>query len=638
MLNIDVNGATNPGSRRNNEDNFYFDSPPTSQLLRDKGRLFIVADGVGGHHAGEVASKMAVELIPQLYYSDPNKDIAGSLERAIEATNAQIHIEASQQHDAKGMATTLTAAVVKGMELVVVNVGDSRTYLVTNGQIELLTNDHTWVNQQVEAGILTPEQAHHHPRGNIVTRSLGHRPAVKVDVFPARPIGPGHTLLLCSDGLNAVVEDHEIAQIATSVSTVKEMTRKLIETTIKRGAPDNVTIIAVNFGQRAVATAPTPPPVIPTASTTAPSPTKYPQQKRSKTIPFAFISGVFIIIVLLGLVGLAGYFMFDKERPQETETIEAVVEVTPSVEATTPQTETALPISEESSTTIKEPSATKVEEDIEVEVTATPVPEQSFSAPPELIEPTAGQELAYRNDPLQLVWTGELQPDEQFSISTRNDTTGIRYPQEGRWITTKTEFDLPIPLPPGSYTWLITIEKNDASEQLVNRSAPQKFFILASSSEEPTASTPTTMPVQNLGQITLLEPQSNAIFGNATKRIEFRWQLNKTCNLPPNLGFEIRIWQENHPPTGVLDAMQQQGEITCHDGVLSYTVGDFQSNPASAPAGKFWWDVVVVQIRPTYDGTPLAEVSSPSSFELGDAGGGDKDGGDTSPKGPVTGD
>ncbi|MDM8527596.1 Stp1/IreP family PP2C-type Ser/Thr phosphatase [Anaerolineales bacterium HSG24] len=622
MLNLDVNGATNPGSRRNNEDNFYLDPPATPQQLQDKGRLFIVADGVGGHHAGEVASKIAVELIPQLYYSDLNTDVSSSLQRAIEATNAQINIEASQLHEAKGMATTLTAAVVKDMELIVVNVGDSRTYLVTNGQIEQLTNDHTWVNQQVEAGILTPEQARRHPRGNIVTRSLGHKPEVKIDVFPARSIGPGHTLLLCSDGLNAVVEDHEIAQIVTSTSNIQEITHKLIEMTLKQGAPDNVTVIAVSFGQQAVSTTTTSAitvPIIP--------PTDQPQKKQSKAIPIALFIGIVIIIILLGLVGLIGLFMFDgSSSPKETETAttEAIVTATLPVETTVP-TETPLPISKESTT--DELPATDTEITLEIEVTATSPPEQTISASPVLVKPVGGEELAYPNDPLRLVWTGELQPDEQFSISTRNDTTGVRFPQEGNWVTTETEFDLPKSLPSGSYTWLITVEKNDDSGQLVNRSAPQKFVILASPNQEGTEPTPTVMQVQNLGQVTLLEPQPDTILGNATKRIEFRWQLNYNCHLPPHLGFEIRVWQENNPPAGVLDAMQQQGEIACHDGIFSYTVGDFQSIPAYAPTGKFLWDVVVVQIAPTYNDTPLIDVTSPSSFELGGVGGGD-DGGD----------
>jgi protein phosphatase len=213
-----------------------------------KGFLYLVADGVGGHQGGEVASRIAAQVTREVYYGDSNGDIGTSLRLAIEEANRRIYHHGISSPNEYGMSTTITAAVVRGNAVFVANVGDSRGYLIREGRAHQLTTDHTLVEEQRRAGILTAQEANNHPRRNVITRSLGSELQVSVDIFGPRPLAPGDKLLLCSDGLSDLVSEREIAQVVTHSQSPAAAVRRFIDLAKRRGAPDNVTAVVVEAG------------------------------------------------------------------------------------------------------------------------------------------------------------------------------------------------------------------------------------------------------------------------------------------------------------------------------------------------------------------------------------------------------
>jgi serine/threonine protein phosphatase PrpC len=180
-------GRTDPGQRRGlNEDAWRIaDESELGGLIEERGQLFAVADGMGGHAAGEVASQMAIETLFAEYYGgdDAPMSPAMRLEQAILTANAQIYEQAGAKASQAGMGTTIVAAVARGEWLTIANVGDSRAYLIRDGAVQQLTHDHSWVAEQVTAGLLTEQQAQNHMYRNVVTRCLGHNPQIEVDTF-----------------------------------------------------------------------------------------------------------------------------------------------------------------------------------------------------------------------------------------------------------------------------------------------------------------------------------------------------------------------------------------------------------------------------------------------------------------------
>jgi PPM family protein phosphatase len=250
MIPLDVWGLTDLGARANNEDSW--STPPahlSPELAAAKGRLYVVCDGMGGHQAGEIASHMAAQIVQQSYYSDPDPDVARSLEWAIKEANRRIHHNATTNSERSGMGTTLTAAVLRGREVTVANVGDSRVYLIRGGQATQISQDHTLVAERLQSGILTAEEARRHPQRHVVTRSLGHLRDVQVDIFPPQPVGMGDVLLLCTDGLSEMVQDTEMAASVSQSHDSATAVRQLVETARSRGAPDNVTVLIVAIGR-----------------------------------------------------------------------------------------------------------------------------------------------------------------------------------------------------------------------------------------------------------------------------------------------------------------------------------------------------------------------------------------------------
>jgi serine/threonine protein phosphatase PrpC len=278
-------------ARPHNEDWVQYYVPPDPQQLAQKGAIYLVADGMGGHQAGEVASRGAAEAVIAQYYSDVTHDVATSLVRAYHAANQLIHTQAQEDPSRSGMGTTMVAAVILGRRVYVANVGDSRAYLINHRGINQITEDHSWVEEQVRAGMLTAEQARRHPQRNLVTRALGSKPSVEVDLFEGE-IGAGDTLLLCSDGLTGRVQDQEIAAIVRGNSP-QEATRRLVALANERGGNDNITVLLVSAQVEAAAA---------TMKTAVVAPPVQKAPEKSRLIPVLAGVGVFAVLVLVGLL------------------------------------------------------------------------------------------------------------------------------------------------------------------------------------------------------------------------------------------------------------------------------------------------------------------------------------------------
>ena len=247
-----VQQRTHPGKvRENNEDAFgtALDWQKKLELSEDtmqqRGHLFAVADGMGGHAAGEVASQMAIEIIFTRYYTGPWQGPRQTLSAAIEAANEAIWEKANMNAGMSGMGTTLVAALYHPHSWLFANVGDSRAYLFRGGRIKQITKDHSWVAEQVNSGILTVEEAARHPFRNVITRSLGSEPEVQIDFFE-QDAQPGDIALLCSDGLSNLVTEKEMGEILQTYA-LDEAEERLLELSLERGAPDNVTFLLIQL-------------------------------------------------------------------------------------------------------------------------------------------------------------------------------------------------------------------------------------------------------------------------------------------------------------------------------------------------------------------------------------------------------
>jgi protein phosphatase len=238
--------------RKGNEDSLF---------LSEEQKLFVVADGMGGHAAGEVASKVAVEAIAEFVeLTGGNQEITwpfglddsisyegNRLKTAVRHANSRVLEATRQSAEYEGMATTVAAVLVDGDVANLAHVGDSRIYLWSGGEIRLLTRDHSWVNEQIENGAISPEQARSHPLRNVVTRALGGRADLLVDI-QSRRMATGDVLLLCSDGLTTMVPDDDIARVlGESDGDVGHAARALVHLANDRGGEDNITVLLVKF-------------------------------------------------------------------------------------------------------------------------------------------------------------------------------------------------------------------------------------------------------------------------------------------------------------------------------------------------------------------------------------------------------
>lgn len=253
---INAWGLTDVGmKRRLNEDVF---------LIDETVGIYLVADGMGGHAAGEVASRMAAEEIDRVVAArapkvgetwpehwDPQRSVeANLLTDAVKEAHLHVTEAVSKDPELKGMGTTVVAAshAENSDQLVICHVGDSRAYLLRDEGLDILTNDHSWVHEQISAGLLTEESARSHPLKNVVTQALGGSSVPRAEVLELQ-LQDGDLVLLCSDGLNSMLSDEEIESVLAKGGSLEDLATQLVVAANERGGNDNVTVLLLQAEQ-----------------------------------------------------------------------------------------------------------------------------------------------------------------------------------------------------------------------------------------------------------------------------------------------------------------------------------------------------------------------------------------------------
>jgi PPM family protein phosphatase len=252
-MKISYEAVTDVGRKRKGNEDSLFVNPDQ--------KLFVVADGMGGHAAGEVASRVAVDAINEFicltsgdqditwpFGLDENISYDGNrLKTAVRYANRKVLEATREKAEYEGMATTVASVLLDGETANLAHVGDSRVYLVREGALTQLTSDHSWINEQIQSGVISAEQARTHPLRNVVTRALGGKADCQVDV-QAHPAHPGDVLLLCSDGLTSMMPDEEIARVVTEAEgDLKRAAQGLVDAANARGGEDNITVLLLKF-------------------------------------------------------------------------------------------------------------------------------------------------------------------------------------------------------------------------------------------------------------------------------------------------------------------------------------------------------------------------------------------------------
>lgn len=252
-MKISYQACSDVGRRRKGNEDSYFANPEQ--------KLFVVADGMGGHAAGEVASRVAVESIDEFvcltsgdkeitwpYGLDENISYDGNrLKTAFRYANRKVVDATQERSEYEGMATTAVAVLVEEETANIAHVGDSRIYRLRDGKLEQLTSDHSWVNEQISSGVISPDQARSHPLRNVVTRALGGRTELLVDM-QAQRVASGDVLLLCTDGLTTMLTDGEIEIcLVESLPDLDLAAQRLVSEANAHGGEDNITVLLIRF-------------------------------------------------------------------------------------------------------------------------------------------------------------------------------------------------------------------------------------------------------------------------------------------------------------------------------------------------------------------------------------------------------
>jgi protein phosphatase len=235
--------------RANNEDAVGAFEPKDARQLRQSGRLYVVADGLGGHQLGEQASRLVVDSLLKVYYEAPEIPPEKRLRDIIQQVHQRLIAARRNMASGDKMATTVVAAVVRNDTLQVAHVGDSRAYLLREGELHQITRDHSFVGEMVRAGAITEREAMQSPYRNRLTRSIGGSDgALEVDVTPPIRLRPGDLILLCTDGLTQYATTEDLLA-AASYGTPRQIVERLIRFANARGGADNITVLVVQYGK-----------------------------------------------------------------------------------------------------------------------------------------------------------------------------------------------------------------------------------------------------------------------------------------------------------------------------------------------------------------------------------------------------
>ena len=290
-MRVTAAAATDIGRvREGNEDSYLTEEP-----------LFAVADGMGGHRGGEVASQLAVETLEKLF-----KKGAGDLPDQVQEANRVVFERSVVDEKVAGMGTTLTAALVEGDRVRVAHVGDSRAYLLRDGDLRLLTEDHTLVHRMVTEGEISPEEAETHPQRSVLTRALGVETVVDVDDDTVQ-VRPGDRLLLCTDGLTSMVSEQAIEEALRAVPDPQEAAHRLVQMANQGGGTDNTTVVVLDFSDDDVAVARPKEQATSSEAAIAPPPTGRPARSRRLPRKLLVWIGIIVALVVVAFVGLRLY-------------------------------------------------------------------------------------------------------------------------------------------------------------------------------------------------------------------------------------------------------------------------------------------------------------------------------------------
>ncbi len=229
---------TDIGRKRKVNQDFVYSS---ERFVGPLPNLFLVADGMGGHNAGDYASRLAVETIVERSSGSLETNPLRVLDEAVQSANGLVRKRAQETPELQGMGTTVVAAVIDGRELYVANVGDSRLYIVNSGEIRQITKDHSWVEEMVRRGGIGKAEAR-----NIITRAVGAEETVRIDFFQVL-LQEGDVILMCTDGLTNMLEDEEIRMTLDGARDIVEKAQGLVRAANERGGRDNISVVLIEF-------------------------------------------------------------------------------------------------------------------------------------------------------------------------------------------------------------------------------------------------------------------------------------------------------------------------------------------------------------------------------------------------------
>ena len=244
MSRITIGAASDPGmEKKENQDSYAYRSP-TEGHARKKGILLALADGMGGHSGGSIASKTAIDSVMETYYADTSLGIPESLEKSFKKANLNVIQKGKDDLALQGLGSTLTTVVLKDDRMYFAHVGDSRGYSIYDQEISQFTEDHSYVASLVKAGVISAEEAMTHPEDNIITKAIGFDETLKLDVTDNHlRIRENQYILLCCDGLYKVVPDEEIKNMVYKFQEPDIISQKLVEMANANGGPDNITVL-----------------------------------------------------------------------------------------------------------------------------------------------------------------------------------------------------------------------------------------------------------------------------------------------------------------------------------------------------------------------------------------------------------
>lgn len=246
VIKLNIGVKTDKGKiRDNNQDAYYLPADCDNPL-------FIIADGMGGHKAGEIASNLAIDLVSESFNKNLGAGLEGedlvkaSIHKSINIANKSIYEKSKKEKAYAGMGTTVTLAYIDEDHIYIGHVGDSRAYILEDGNLGQVTEDHSLVEELIKNGSISKEEAKQHPQRNIITRAVGTEPDIDIDIFLlARD--QVDILLLCTDGLTSMVDDNDIGKILIDVPNIEKACQDLVELSNKRGGYDNITVLAIDF-------------------------------------------------------------------------------------------------------------------------------------------------------------------------------------------------------------------------------------------------------------------------------------------------------------------------------------------------------------------------------------------------------